>query len=199
MWDLEGKELECWKGYRITRMADLGITRDGKTLISVCKHNMILLYGLVSKTEQIIIEEEVITSFVISADSKYILVSLWNEEIHLWSIEGNVKLLAIYKGHKLKRFVVRSCFGGLAQGFIASGSEDSQVYIWHRSTQQILAKLAGHTGTVNCVSWNPANPHMLASGSDDRTIRIWGLDCANMKQDGDGAVSNGGSHCNGGT
>lgn len=199
MWDLEGKELECWKGHRITRMADLGITSDGKYMISVSKHNMILLFGLESKAEQIIIEEEVITSFVISADNRYLLVSLWNEEIHLWSIEGNVKLLAIYKGHKLKRFVVRSCFGGLDQGFIASGSEDSQVYIWHRCSQQILAKLAGHTGTVNCVSWNPANPHMLASGSDDRTIRIWGLDRANMKHDGDGAVSNGVSHCNGGT
>ncbi|CAN4096269.1 unnamed protein product [Withania somnifera] len=199
MWDLEGKELECWKGHRITKIADLGITSDGKYMISVCKHNMILLFGLESKAEQIIIEEEAITSFVISADNRYILVSLWNQEIHLWTIDGNVKLLAIYKGHKLERFIIRSCFGGLDQGFIASGSEDSQVYIWHRCSQQILTKLAGHTGTVNCVSWNPADPYMLASGSDDRTIRIWGLGHANMKHNGDRAVSNGVSHCNGGT
>ncbi|KAG5516653.1 hypothetical protein RHGRI_037402 [Rhododendron griersonianum] len=175
LWDLDGRELECWKGQRTVNISDMAITDDGKRIISICKETAILLLDREAKFERLIEEEQVITSFSLSKDNKFLLVTLINQEIHLWSIEEEVKLVSKYKGHKRTRFVIRSCFGGFEQAFIASGSEDSQVYIWHRGTGELLSALPGHSGAVNCVSWNPINPHMLASASDDHTIRIWGL------------------------
>lgn len=127
MWDLEGKELNCWKGQRTVRTSDLGMTADGKELITVCKESTILLFGWETKSEKFIEEDQTITSFALSQDRKFLLVSLLNQELHLWNIDGRAKLITKYKGHRRERFVVRSCFGGLEQGFIASGSEDSKV------------------------------------------------------------------------
>ncbi|CAH9072886.1 unnamed protein product [Cuscuta epithymum] len=214
MWGLDGKELECWKGQRTIRISDIGVTSDGKQIVSVCKENEIVMFGWESKDERFLVEDQFITSFVLSRDNKNILVSLFNQEIHLWDIDGNMKCVAKYKGHKRTRFVVRSCFGGLNQAFIASGSEDSQVYIWHRGSGELVGTLGGHSGTVNCVSWNPVNPHMLASASDDHTIRVWGLNQVNMMKRGsnnnnedsndsnnanNGSISNGIQYCNGET
>ncbi|GFP96381.1 WD repeat-containing protein 26 [Phtheirospermum japonicum] len=197
LWDLEGNELSCWNGLRTTSIGDLGTTIDGKVLITVCKENTIMLLGLETKSEKFIKEDQTITSFALSGDKKFLLVSLYNEELHLWNLDDCSRPVAKYKGHKRSRFVVRSCFGGFEQAFIASGSEDSQVYIWHRLSGELILTLAGHSGSVNCVSWNPANPHMLASASDDRTIRIWGLSQVDM--DHSGRHSNGVHHCNGRT
>ncbi|MBA0687943.1 hypothetical protein Goari_005760, partial [Gossypium aridum] len=195
LWDLDGRDLECWKGQRTLRISDMAITDDGKRIISVCRESAILLLDREAKFDRLIEEVDMITSFSLSKDNKFLLVNLMNQEIHLWSIEGDPKLISEYKGHKRTRFVIRSCFGGLDQSFIASGSEDSQVYIWHRCSGELLLALPGHSGAVNCVSWNPGNLHMLASASDDGTIRIWGLDRFNLKA---GEQSNGSNHqCNG--
>ncbi|KAK1438013.1 hypothetical protein QVD17_03814 [Tagetes erecta] len=201
MWDLDGKEMDCLKGQKTIRISDLHLTSDGKLIVTVCKETMILLIDRESRTERRIEEEQMIVSFTLSRDNKYLLVCLVNEELHLWSIESHIQLLRKYKGHKRSRFIVRACFGGLEQAFIASGSEDSQVYIWHRQSGELIETLEGHSGAVNCISWNPMNPQMLASASDDRTIRIWGLKQLHSKQKGKGklASNNGIHHCNGST
>ncbi|PWA97165.1 CTLH, C-terminal LisH motif-containing protein [Artemisia annua] len=201
MWDLDGKEIECLKGQKTIKISDLHITSDGKLIITVSKETTILLIDRESKDERCIEEDQMIVSFTLSRDNKYLLVSLVNEELHLWSIQGHIRLVAKYKGHRRSRFIVRACFGGLEQAFIASGSEDSQVYIWHRGSGELIETLRGHSGAVNCVSWNPANPHMLASASDDRSIRIWGLKQLHPKRKGKekSPSENGIHYCNGDT
>ncbi|KAJ6335967.1 hypothetical protein OIU78_012549 [Salix suchowensis] len=127
MWELDGKEIECWKGKKTLKISDLEITSDGKQIISMCRESAILLLDREAKVERVIEENQTITSFSLSRDNRFLLVNLLNQEIHLWSIDGNFRLVAKYNGHKRSRFVIRSCFGGLEQAFIASGSEDSQV------------------------------------------------------------------------
>ncbi|KAJ0238251.1 WD40 repeat-containing protein [Hirschfeldia incana] len=180
LWSLDGTEMEHEQEQRAQKMSDVAMTTssDGKWIVSVGKEqHEISLFSRETRAERVIQlpEGNVITSFSLSRDSRLLLIDLISEEIQLWCIAGELPFkVQWFKGHKRTRSVIRSCFGGYDENFIASGSEDSQVYIWHKGLRPYRV-LGGHSGAVNCVSWNPANIHMLASGSDDRTIRIWGL------------------------
>jgi WD40 repeat protein len=79
-----------------------------------------------------------------------------------------------FTGQRQRQHVLCSCFSGAAGTFVASGSEDACVYVWHRDLGALLETLPGHgAGSVNVVAWNPANPRMFASCSDNRTVRVW--------------------------
>jgi len=40
----------------------------------------------------------------------------------------------------------------------------------------ILNDLVGHTGDIECLSWSPSIDYLLASGSQDKTIRLWNVE-----------------------
>eukprot|EP00250_Pteridium_aquilinum_P010080 c19140_g1_i1 orf=398-2182(-) len=180
IWDVDGIELDAWKGVQVPRINDLAVMADGNHMICICEKD-IKIFNLETKQERMINEDQSITSLSVSKDGRFLLVNLVSQEIHLWDMDNN-KLLFKYSGHRQTRYVIRSCFGGFNQAFVVSGSEDSQVYIWHRGNGEILEVLPGHSGTVNCVSWNPVNPYMFASASDDHTIRIWGVNKHTQRQ-----------------
>lgn len=70
-----------------------------------------------------------------------------------------------------------SSFGNV----LASGSEDGCVRIWkfgaNSSTQDPKSSLifthSGHMLGVSDISWNPADPKMIASCSEDNSVHIW--------------------------
>jgi len=197
LWDLDGKQADCWRGQRSSKTSDFAVAKDGKLIISTNRDSTILLFNRDTKQERLIEEEDTITSFSLSEDGDFLLVNLINMKIHLWNIRNDPLQVKQYTGHKRCRFIIRSCFGGSEQAFIASGSEDSKVYIWHRGSGDVIQTLSGHSGAVNCVSWNPSNPHMLASASDDHTVRIWGVKKAAAKHRYPGSSSSNGTHMNG--
>lgn len=118
-------------------------------------------------------EQHPIMTFSINSSDRLALLNISSQGLHLWDLHHKC-LVRQFKGVTQGNYTVYSCFGGIHESFVASGSEDNKVYIWHIKREEPLVKLSGHTRTVNCVSWNPVFPSMLASASDDGTVRIWG-------------------------
>lgn len=112
-------------------------------------------------------------TFSINSADRLALLNISSQGLHLWDIEDKC-IVRSFQGIRQSNFAIHSCFGGVNESFVASGSEDKHVCIWHIKREEPLAKLTGHAKTVNCVSWNPVYPSLLASASDDSTVRIWG-------------------------
>lgn len=169
--DLDGNVLDSWEGVRVH---GLHCRNDGKTVLAADTHNRIRGYNFDDLTDfNVIQEDHSIMSFTCDSTGRLCLLNIATQGVHLWDLEDKV-LVRKYQGVTQGYYTIHSCFGGVNQVFIASGSEDNKVYVWHVKWEKPIAVLQGHTRSVNCVSWNPAHPSMLASASDDATVRIWG-------------------------
>lgn len=83
---------------------------------------------------------------------------------------------------------------------IVSGGDDGTVKVWDSQTGDCLQTLSGHTQGVWCLSWAKSSPvsdcattplPLLASGSEDHTIRLWDLrtgQCLHILQGHDNGV-----------
>ena len=130
-------------------------TRSGKCLRTLSKHT-----GAVNCVAYI--RDDCLAS---ASDDKSIL---------LWNVSTGECLSPKFKGHT-------NAINGLAvmlsndyagdSDRIASASEDTTTRIWRIRTGECLVVLKNHSSIVNCVAYVRHN--CLATGSYDKTIRIW--------------------------
>uniref|UniRef100_A0A8C2HKC7 WD repeat-containing protein 26 n=1 Tax=Cyprinus carpio TaxID=7962 RepID=A0A8C2HKC7_CYPCA len=169
--DLDGNLLDSWEGVRVQC---LWCVSDGRTVLASDTHQRIRGYNFEDLTDRNIVQEDhPIMSFTVSKNGRLALLNVATQGVHLWDLQDRV-LVRKYQGVTQGFYTIHSCFGGYNEDFIASGSEDHKVYIWHKRSELPIAELTGHTRTVNCVSWNPVLPGLMASASDDGTVRVWG-------------------------
>ncbi|ELT95066.1 hypothetical protein CAPTEDRAFT_161952 [Capitella teleta] len=169
--DLDGNMLDSWEGVRIQC---LGCQADNRTVLASDTHQRIRTYNFEELTDEHLIQEDhPIMSFTLDDTGRLALLNVATQGVHLWDIKDKC-LVRKFRGVTQGFYTIHSCFGGVNQDFVASGSEDHKVYVWHVRREEPIAVLEAHTRTVNCVHWNPALPSMMASASDDGTVRIWG-------------------------
>eukprot|EP01025_Chloroclados_australasicus_P049508 TRINITY_DN5643_c0_g1_i3.p1 TRINITY_DN5643_c0_g1~~TRINITY_DN5643_c0_g1_i3.p1 ORF type:complete len:577 (+),score=52.06 TRINITY_DN5643_c0_g1_i3:111-1841(+) len=148
-------------------------------------------------------ENQLVMSICLSRNDQYLLVTLRNHTMHLWSIGKLMSaipdfpktqtelhsllptspVMHYHASERSTRFQFKGMFGGYQERFVILGGEDCKIYIWHRDSGKLLATLFDHSGPVNCISWNPSNPYLLASASDDKSVNIWGASILNTSQE----------------
>lgn len=138
-----------------------------------------------------------------------------SQDIVIFDLQGShPRMVEKVSGVKQSRFVIRACFGD-GSNFIASGSEgscvgcakkvfvhvillkifllDAMIYLWHRASGELIARIGGHTATVNSVAWHPTEMKFVST-SDDKTIRLFSAKLPTKRNESarpPGAVENG--------
>ncbi|KAG6041249.1 hypothetical protein E4U41_005290 [Claviceps citrina] len=166
-----GSELVQWN--KKHRVQALSASPDGRWLVAADNITTIYIYNALTQE----LEYEVDlgtqpTSLSISQDSRSLLVNKADSEAQLIDLATGTTLHK-FLGHKMDRFIIRSSFGGANESFVVSGSEDGNIFIWHKNIGAAIVRLSGHPKRCNGATWNPADPCMLVSCSDEGPIKIW--------------------------
>ena len=111
-------------------------------------------------------------------DGKMLATSGEKTTIRLWTL-GGMKMIRELpgdpSGDKGHRRAVHSLNFLSDRRRLVSGGDDSVVFVWDVATQQPERRIAAHTDYVRATAVHPHNPALLATGSHDKTIKLWDL------------------------
>ena len=120
LWDLQGNDLYHWAvDYRVYGCA---ISPNGQRLVTISEYK-ICVYNLLTRENVYAIQTlKKMSCVTISRDSRYMLISMTDTEIHLYDVE-TADIIRKYSGKQQGESVIRSSFGGSDENMVVSGSE----------------------------------------------------------------------------
>ena len=147
----------------------VALSPNGQTIASGSGDRTIKLWNAQTGALRYTLEEhgDAVRSVAFSPDGQQFASASWDNTVKIWKVQTG-ELVHTLQGHRDR--VVAVTF--LADGQIASASLDRTLKIWDAQTGQLRQTLFGHLDWVVAVAAS-ASDNWLASGSKDKTIRLW--------------------------
>ncbi|KAE9037583.1 hypothetical protein PR001_g8316 [Phytophthora rubi] len=162
-----------WSGRRVL---DVVVhPHESKVFVLISGHE-IRVYDVAHKSDELFFEaEHLISCLSISPSGEFLLMNLLKQEQVVCVEVATGSVVAKYRGIREQRYVLRPCFVGAHSELVACGSEDGKVHVWQRDSGKRATELDGHSSVVNVVAHHPVHSNVIASASDDETVRLWSL------------------------
>ncbi|GAM52755.1 hypothetical protein EBME_1218 [bacterium endosymbiont of Mortierella elongata FMR23-6] len=185
-WNVERKQMEYERGELGDRghkgiVSSVSFSLKNETLASGSWDGKIKLWSVSGECLSTLDgHTDAVKSVSFSPDGNLLASGSDDQTVRLWDTERGQELTLCRQLHGGK---VSSVTFSSKGNLLASGSEDMTVRLWsveesgeELPTRQLhsIHELEGHTSAVMSVSFSP-DGNLLASGSNDRTVRLWSV------------------------
>ena len=152
----------------------LAFSPDGGTLVTVNYHTVELWDAATGAYRSTVTEEGFIWRVGLSGDGDSFAINDYDNSIRLLDVStGDIKITLTGHTDTINAIAI-SLDGATVAGASGPlfGDGEHSIFIWDAVTGEHRHTLDGHTGAIDVLAFSP-DGEMLASGSQDSTVRLW--------------------------